>query len=222
MLGKTCLPCLPQDVGEDTWGCWGRHSEMSGKTEHWGRHSRMPGKTLGDVWDVIGGIRDVIRASRMSSGHQDIKDVIRDVRDIIGDVREDFGEDGDDMSSLSSLRCRGSHVFPIFPNILRKTCLPHLPLRCWGKHLGMLGKTLRDVGEDRNIGKTLKDAREDTRGCLGCHRGHQGCHQGIGTSRMSSGMLGTSLVMSGRTGKTCRGRHVFPGILGKTCLPCLP
>ena len=66
MLGKTCLPCLPRDVGEDTWGCWGRHSEMSGKTEHWGRHSRMSEKKLGDVWDVIWDIRDVIRAS----GHQ--------------------------------------------------------------------------------------------------------------------------------------------------------
>ena len=40
---------------------------------------------------------------------------------------------------------------------------------------------------------------------MSCHQGHQG----IGTSRMSSGMLGTSLAMSGRTlGRT-----------GKTCLP---
>ena len=52
---------------------------------------------------------------------------------------------------------------------------------------------------------------------------------------MSSGMLGTSLSMSGmtlgRTGKSClpclclrcRGRHIFPVFLemsGKTCLPC--
>ena len=28
--------------------------------------------------------------------------------------------------------------------------------RCWGRHLGMLGKTLGDVGEDRTLGKTLK------------------------------------------------------------------
>ena len=26
-------------------------------------------------------------------------------------------------------------------------CPPHRP-RCWGRHLGMLGKTLGDVGED--------------------------------------------------------------------------
>ena len=32
----------------------------------------------------------------------------------LGDVGEDIREDGDDMSSLSSLRCRGSHVFPVF------------------------------------------------------------------------------------------------------------
>ena len=111
----------------------------------------------------------------MSSGHQDIKDVMRDVRDIIGDVREDFGEDGDDMSSLSSSRCQGRHVFPvfpIFPNLLGKTCLPHLPLRCWGRHVfpvfpEMLGKTLGDVGEDKNIG-------ENTQDCRGGHQGGRG------------------------------------------------
>ena len=44
------------------------------------------------------------------------------------------------------LRCWGRHVFPIFPNLLGKTCLPHLPLRCWGKTC--LPCLPRDVGED--------------------------------------------------------------------------
>ena len=39
--------------------------------------------------------------------------------------------------------------------------------RCWGRHLGMLGKTIGDVGEDRNIGKDMED-EEDIAGlpCL--------------------------------------------------------
>ena len=39
--------------------------------------------------------------------------------------------------------------------------------RCWGRHLGMLGKTIGDVGEDRNIGK-------DTQGYRGGHQGGWG------------------------------------------------
>ena len=79
--------------------------------------SEMSGKTLGDVWDVI-------RASGMSSGHRDIKDVIRDVGDIIGDVGEDIGEDGEDMSSLAFW---GRHIFPFFFEMSGKSCLPYLP-----------------------------------------------------------------------------------------------
>ena len=126
------------------------------------------------------------------------------------------------MSSLSSSRCRRRHVFPvfpIFPNLLGKTCLPHLPLRCWGRHVfpvfpemlgklhllpGMLGKTLGDVGEDKNIG-------EDTQGCRG---GHQGGHWGqrgrhLGTTGTSGKTLGSLnvpdvfLQMSGEGSPIC-------------------
>ena len=45
-------------------------------------------------------------------------------------------------------------------------CPPYRP-RCWGRHLGMLGKTIGDVGEDRNIGK-------DTQGYRGGHQGGWG------------------------------------------------
>ena len=66
--------------------------------------SEMSGKTLGDVWDVI-------RASGMSSGHRDIKDVIRDV-------------------GGHHWRCRGGHWGGrgrhVFPGILGKTYLPFL------------------------------------------------------------------------------------------------
>ena len=95
MLGKTL-----GDVGEDTQRCRGRQNIGEDTQGCRRRHSGMSGMSSG--------------TSGMSSGHQDIKDVMRDVRDIIGDVREDFREDGDDMSSLSSFRCRGSHVFPVF------------------------------------------------------------------------------------------------------------
>ena len=71
----------------------------------------------------------------------------------LGDVGEDIREDGDDMSSLSSLRCQGRHVFSIFLEMLGKSSLPCLCLRCWGRHVfpifpEMLGKTFGDVGED--------------------------------------------------------------------------
>ena len=45
----------------------------------------------------------------------------------LGDVGEDIREDGDDMSSLSSLRCWGSHVFPVFLEMSGETCLQYLP-----------------------------------------------------------------------------------------------
>ena len=57
------------------------------------------------------------------------------------------------MSSVSSLRCWGSHVFPVFLEMSGKSSLPCLCLRCWGRHVfpvfpEMLGKTIGDVGED--------------------------------------------------------------------------
>ena len=83
MLGKTCLPCLPlrcwgrhvfpvfaRDVGEDIWGCWGRHLEMSGKTGNIGEDTQ-------GYW----------------GGHQEDGDDIGEVRD----DGEDIGEDGDDI-----------------------------------------------------------------------------------------------------------------------------
>ena len=59
---------------------------------------------------------------------------------------------GEDMSSPSS------------PEMLGKTCLPHFPRDVGEDICGMLGKTLGDVGEDRNIGK-------DTQGYRGGHQG---------------------------------------------------
>ena len=86
----------------------------------------------------------------------------------LGDVGEDIREDGDDMSSLSSLRCRGSHVFPVFLEMSGKSCLPCLCLRCWGRHVfpvfsifpNLLGKTClphlpREDGEDMSSPKGL-------------------------------------------------------------------
>ena len=43
------------------------------------------------------------------------------------DKGDDLRDDGDDMSSLFSLRCRGSHVFPIFLEMSGKSCLPYFP-----------------------------------------------------------------------------------------------
>ena len=43
---------------------------------------------------------------------------IREVGEDIGDDRDDIGEVGEDI---------GDNVFPIYPDILGKTCLPHLP-----------------------------------------------------------------------------------------------
>ena len=86
--------------------------------------------------------------------------------------------------------------------------------RCWGRHLGMLGKTIGDVGEDRNIGK-------DTQGYRG------------GTSRR----MGMTLGRSGMMGKTSGDdgedigevREDEEDIVGLPCLclkmswkPCLP
>ena len=58
-----------------------------------------------------------------------------DIREVGDDKGDDLRDDGDDMSSLSSLRCRGSHVFPIFLEMLGKSCLPCLCLRCRGRHV---------------------------------------------------------------------------------------
>ena len=143
MLGKTCLPCLPRDVGEDIWGCWGRHSEMLGKTGTLGKRLKFVGEDIKEDGVDIGEVRD---------------------------DGDDLGDDGDDMPSLSSLggrgrrssgiflemsgtsclpclhlRCRGRHVFPVFLEMLGKSCLPCLRLRCRGRHvfpvfLEMLGK----------------------------------------------------------------------------------
>ena len=114
MLGKTCLPCLPQDVRKDMSSL----SSPSSQT-FWGRHV-FP--------------RDV----------------------------------GEDMSSLSSPRY-------------------------WGRHLGMLGKTLGDVGEDKNIG-------EDTQGCRGGHQGGRGGH--LGTTGKASICCLRYLLQWGTSGKT--------------------
>ena len=58
-----------------------------------------------------------------------------------------------------SLRCHGSHVFPIFLEMSGKSSLPCLCLRCWGRHVFRVFS--RDVGED-------------TWGCWGGHQGGWG------------------------------------------------
>ena len=129
MSGKTCLPCLPRDVGEDIWGCWGRHLEMLGKTGTLGKTLKAIGEDIKEDGDDIGEVRD---------DEEDIRedgDDIREVGDDKEDIRDDLRDDGDDMSSLSSLRCRGSHVFPIFLEMFGKSCLPCLHLRCRGRHV---------------------------------------------------------------------------------------
>ena len=87
------------------------------------------------------------------------------------------------MSSPSSLRPVGEDMSSLSSP------------RCWGRHLGMLGKTLGDVGEDRNIGEDtqgyqgrtsrrmgmdigeVRDDGEDI-GDVGRHQGGRGRHRG--------------------------------------------
>ena len=96
MLGKT-LGDVGEDrnIGEDTQGCQEGH--------------QGGGDDIGEVWEV---------GEDLGDNREDIGQVGED----IGDNR-DFGEDmssrlpwhfGEDMSSLSSFRCRGRHVSPIF------------------------------------------------------------------------------------------------------------
>ena len=55
MLGKTCLPHFPQDVGEDICGCWGRHLEMLGKTGTLGKTLKAIGEDIKeDGYDIRG------------------------------------------------------------------------------------------------------------------------------------------------------------------------
>ena len=77
MLGKTCLPCLPRDVGEDIWGCWGRHSEMLGKT--------------GTLGKTLKAVREDIKEDGVDIGE------VRDDGEDIGEDRDDIGEVGDDV-----------------------------------------------------------------------------------------------------------------------------
>ena len=106
---------------------------MLGKTGTLGKRLKFVGEDIKEDGVDIGEVRD---------DGDDIGEV--------GDNKEDIGDDlrdaGDNMPSLSSLRCRGRHVFPIFLEMLGKSCLPCLRLRCWGRHvfpvfLEMLGKT---------------------------------------------------------------------------------
>ena len=100
MLGKTCLPCLPRDVGEDIWGCWGRQLEMLGKTGTLGKTLKAIGEDIKEDGDDNGEVRD------------DGEDIRNDGEDI-GEVREDE----EDIAGLPCLCLEMSW----------KPCLPYLP-----------------------------------------------------------------------------------------------
>ena len=109
---------------------------MLGKTGTLGKRLKVVGEDIKEDRVDIGEVRD------------DGEDIGEDGDDIgeVGDNKEDIRDAGDDMPSLSSLRCRGSHVFPIFLEMSGKSCLPCLRLRCQGRHvfpvfLEMLGKS---------------------------------------------------------------------------------
>ena len=100
MLGKTCLPCLPRDVGEDIWGCWGRHLEMLGKTETLGKTLKAIREDIKEDGDDIGEVRD-------------------DGEDI-GDDGDDIGEVREDEEDIAGLPC-------LCLEMSWKPCLPYLP-----------------------------------------------------------------------------------------------
>ena len=139
-----------------------------------------------------------------------------------------------------SLRCHGSHVFPIFLEMSGKSSLPCLCLRCHGSHVfpvfpEMLGKTFGDVGEDnwRCWGRQEHWERHSRLS----RRTSRRMGMTLGRSGMmgkTSGMTGKTLGRSGKMRKTsrvfpvfasrCHGSHVFPIFLemsGKSSLPCL-
>ena len=103
MLGKTCLPCLSRDVGEDIWGCWGRQLEMLGKTGTLGKTLKAIGEDIKEDGDDTGEVRD------------DGED-IRDDGEDIGEVREDE----EDIADGEGLPC-------LCLEMSWKPCLPYLP-----------------------------------------------------------------------------------------------
>ena len=58
MLGKTCLPCLPRDVGEDIWGCWGQTGTLGKTLKAIGEDIKEDGDDTGEVRDDGEDIRD--------------------------------------------------------------------------------------------------------------------------------------------------------------------
>ena len=110
MTGTTCCPRRPREV-------------------------REAGEDIGDNRNDIGEVREV--GEDLGDDEEDIEEVREDLRDD-GDDGEDIGEVGEDI---------GDNVFPIYPDILGKTCLPHLPWhfgedrsslsssRCRGRHV---------------------------------------------------------------------------------------
>ena len=96
---------------------------MSGKTGTLGKTLKEDREDIKEDGVDIGEVRD---------DEEDIREDGDDIREV-GDDKEDMWDDlrdnGDDMSSLSSLRCWGSHVFPIFLEMSGKSCLPCLCLR---------------------------------------------------------------------------------------------
>ena len=97
MLGKTCLPCLPRDVGEDIWGCWGRHSEMLGKTGTLGKTHKAIGEDIKEDGDHTGEVRD--DGEDIRDDGEDIGEVREDEEDI-GEVGEDIGDNGDNIGEV--------------------------------------------------------------------------------------------------------------------------
>ena len=102
------------------------------------------------------------------------------------------------MSSISSLRCWGSHVFPIFLEMSGKSCLPCLCLRCQGRHVFPVFLEM----SGRHVFLSLAEMLGKT--CLPC-------------LPIFPNLLGkTSLP---HLPLRCWGRHVFPvfpEMLGKT------
>ena len=139
-----------------------------------------------------------------------------------------------------SLRCHGSHVFPIFLEMSGKSSLPCLCLTCHGSHVfpvfpEMLGKTFGDVGEDNWRCWGRQEHWERHSRLSGRTSRRMGMTLGrSGMMGKTSGMTGKTLGRSGKMRKTsrvfpvfasrCHGSHVFPIFLemsGKSSLPCL-
>ena len=139
-----------------------------------------------------------------------------------------------------SLRCHGSHVFPIFLEMSGKSSLPCLCLRCHGSHVfpvfpEMLGKTFGDVGEDNWRCWGRQEHWERHSRLSGRTSRRMGMTLGrSGMMGKTSGMTGKTSGRSGKMRKTsrvfpvfasrCHGSHVFPIFLemsGKSSLPCL-